>query len=277
MSTDQKEEREDASGDSRLDRMVALAGLEAWIETPMLLLGFVWLGLLVLELTRGLSAVMTTLSTIIWVIFILEFALRFTLAPDKSSYLRQNWLAALSLLVPALRVLRIARVVRVLRVARAARGIRLVRVVGSVNRGMRALGRTMGRRGLGYVVALTVLVTLVGAAGMYALENDPPNGVGLRDYPSALWWTAMIMTTMGTEYWPRTAEGRALCLALALYAFTVFGYVTASLASFFIGRDAEGADAPLAGHEALEALRAEIAGLRGEIRALRAGGEAQGR
>lgn len=277
MSIHEDEERKDASGDSRLDRMVALAGLEAWIETPMLVLGFVWLGLLVLELTRGLSPVMTTLSTIIWVIFILEFALRFTLAPDKSTYLRQNWLSALSLLVPALRVLRVARVVRVLRVARAARGVRLVRVVGSVNRGMRALGRTMGRRGLGYVVALTVLVTFVGAAGMYALENDQPGAPGLRDYPSALWWTAMIMTTMGTEYWPRTAEGRALCLALALYAFTVFGYVTASLASFFIGRDAEGADAPLAGHEALEALRAEIAGLRSEIRTLRPGGEVQER
>src|SRR5687768_3009890 len=44
MSTDQNGEREGASGDSRLDRMVALAGLEAWIETPMLVLGFVWLG-----------------------------------------------------------------------------------------------------------------------------------------------------------------------------------------------------------------------------------------
>jgi len=34
----------------------------------------------------------------------------------------------------------------------------------------------------------------------------------------ALWWTAMIMTTMGSQYWPQTIEGRMLCVFLALYA-----------------------------------------------------------
>ena len=43
---------------------------------------------------------------------------------------------------------------------------------------------------------------------------------------------------MGSEYWPKTVEGQTLCLLLALYAFSVFGYVTAALASFFIDRDA---------------------------------------
>ncbi len=261
---------EDRPDDERIQRWVTLAGLEAWLETPMLILGVAWLALLVVDLTRGLSPSLTMVTTVIWVIFILEFLLRFALAPEKGRYLRQNWLSVISLLVPALRVLRFARVVRVMRVARAARGIRLVRVVGSVNRGMRSLGRTMGRRGLGYVVALTLIVTFAGAAGMYALESELPDGRGLQDYPSALWWTAMIMTTMGTEYWPQTAEGRALCLALALYAFTVFGYVTASLASFFIGRDAEEAEGELAGRAALEALRIEMVGLRQEVRAMRA-------
>jgi voltage-gated potassium channel len=63
---------------------------------------------------------------------------------------------------------------------------------------------------------------------MYALERSIPGG--LTDYGTALWWTAMIMTTMGTEYWPRTAEGRVLCFFLSLYAFAVFGYVTATIA-----------------------------------------------
>lgn len=256
--------------DDGVDRLTALAGLEEWLDTPMRVLGFVWLGLLVLELTRGLSPLLTALTTVIWVIFILDFALRLTLAPVKSRYLRQNWLGVLSLLVPALRVFRVARAVRVLRFANATRGLKLVRVVGSLNRGMNALGRTMGRRGLGYVVALTAIVTFAGAAGMYAFESDLLGGDGLRDYPTALWWTAMIMATMGSGYWPTTPEGRALCLMLALYAFTVFGYVTASLASFFIGRDAEREDAEIAGRDSLEALRSEIAGLRSEVRALRA-------
>jgi hypothetical protein len=133
-------------------------------------------------------------------------------------------------------------------------------------------------RGLG--AALTVVVLLAGAAGMLAFERDAIDvaGGGIHDFGTALWWTAMVLTTMGSDYFPRTAEGRALCLALALYGFTVFGYVTATLATFFVARDAEDDDGELAGQKAMEALRQEIVALRAEVRALgeRSAGE-QGR
>jgi voltage-gated potassium channel len=132
---------------------------------------------------------------------------------------------------------------------------------------MRALGASLGRRGFGYVFALTVVVTISGAAGMYAFENNVRGG--LASYSEALWWTSMIMTTMGSAYWPQTAEGRALCLLLALYAFGVFGYVTATLATFFIGRDAEAAEGEIAGAAALRALREEIAELRADLKNVR--------
>ena len=251
-----------------LERASILGEYEGWTERPMQLLGFAWLALLILELTRGLSPLVAGLSAAIWAIFAIDFAVRFFLAPSRRAYLRSNWLVALSLLVPALRVLRFARGIRVLRAAPVVRGVRLVRVVGSLNRGMSALSKSLGRRGLGYVVALTVLITLGGAAGMYAFERDVPGGPGLTDYPSALWWTAMIMTTLGTNYWPQTAEGRALCLMLALYAFGVWGYVTASLATFFVGQDADDDEAGIAGRREIESLRADIAALRADIRGL---------
>lgn len=254
------------------ERSELLERIERRLETPMLVLGLVWLGLLVLEFTRGLGPTLTHLGTAIWVVFILDFALRFMLAPRKLAYVRTNWLTALSLVLPALRVFRLARVFRVLRAARVARGATLLRVLGSVNRGMRALGRTCGRRGAGYVAALTVVVLLAGAAGMLVFERDAIAGPGgIRDFGTALWWTAMVLTTMGSDYFPRTAEGRALCLALALYGFTVFGYVTATLATFFVARDAEDDEGELAGQDAVEALRREIAALRVEVRALHAG------
>jgi voltage-gated potassium channel len=78
----------------------------------------------------------------------------------------------------------------------------------------------------------------------------------------------MLVTTMGSEYWPRTPEGRILCLLVALYAFAVFGYVTATIATFFIGRDAEEDTAELAGARDIERLTAEVGALRTEIQAL---------
>lgn len=226
----------------------------------MVVLGFVWLGLLIWELLNGLSPMLEVIGFVIWALFILHFGLEFMLAPRKVAYVRTHWLTAMSLLLPALRVF---RVVRVFRVAGAARGLRLLRVLTSLNRGMHALGASLGRRGFGYVVALTLIVTASGAAGMYAFENDLPGG--LRTYSEALWWTAMIMTTMGSAYWPQSPEGRVLCVVLALYAFGVFGYVTATLATFFVGRDAETADGEVAGAAALQALRDEVAALRADL------------
>lgn len=270
MSKEDTQEKPDANSpdeeELKRERYELLQRLEGWLETPMLVLAFVWLVLLIVELVRGESALFYFLGTTIWVVFIIDFAVKLVLAPDRIDYLKANWLTAIALLLPALRVFRIARVFRLLRLARAGRGLRLVRVVSSLNRGMKALGASLSRRGFGYVIALTVLVTFAGAAGMYAFENEVPGG--LDSYIESLWWTAMIMATMGSEYWPQTAEGRVLCGFLALYAFGVFGYVTAALATFFVGRDAESNDAEVAGAKQLIALRDEVSALRGEIRAL---------
>jgi voltage-gated potassium channel len=248
------------------ERYELLQRLEDRLETPMLVLAFAWLALLVVELIWGESRLFEIIGTIIWVVFILNFGVELVLAPHKVAYLKRNWLTAISLLIPALRIFRVFRVFRLLRLARAGRGLRLLRLVSSLNRSMHALGASLSRRGFGYVIALTVLVTFAGAAGMYAFENGARGG--LNSYGEALWWTAMVMTTMGSQYWPQTVEGRVLCVFLALYAFAVFGYVTATLATFFVGRDAENNEAELAGAKQLAALREEVIALRGDIRAL---------
>ncbi|MEC4812988.1 MAG: ion channel [Scytonema sp. PMC 1069.18] len=249
------------------ERYEILQQIEDWLEVPMLVLSFAWLGLFIVEVTQGLSPLLQIVSNSIWFLFILDFIIEFTIVPRKLRYIKTNWLTAIALILPALRLFRLAYIVRLLHTARAARGLQLLRVITRTNQGMRALGASFNRRGFGYVVLLSLIVTLIGAAGMYAFENLP-EGNGLNSYGVALWWTAMIMTTMGSEYWPQTPEGRVLCFILALYSSAVFGYVTAVLATFFIGRDAEDEEAEIAGTKSLEALRHEISQLRADIQAL---------
>lgn len=248
------------------ERWSALREIEDWLEVPMLVLGLVWLALLIVELVRGGSPLFNVLGTIIWAVFVIDFLVRFTVAPRKGRYLRHNAITAVSLLVPALRVFRVARAVRILRLARTARGLRLVRVLTSFRRAMGALGAAMQRRGFGYVAALTLVVTFLGAAGMYAFESGTPGVRGFASYSDALWWTAMLLMTVGSEYWPKTAEARVLTLLLSLYGFAVFGYITATLASFFIGRDAEDQRGEIVGSKDIASLRQEVAGLREELR-----------
>jgi voltage-gated potassium channel len=47
----------------------------------------------------------------------------------------------------------------------------------------------------------------------------------------------MMLTTMGSDYFPRTTEGRIIAWLLALYAFAIFGYITATVASLIIKVD----------------------------------------
>lgn len=245
--------------ESKAERWDTLRALDNWLEKPMLLLSFVWLVLLLVELIHGITDLLETFGTLIWAAFILEFALRFTLAPEKTRFLQTNWLTIIALIVPALRLF---RVFSFLKAARALRGVRLVRVVGSLNRGMNALRRTLKRRQFGYVLALTSLVLFLGAAGMYSFEPAPEIEAGFTSYGHALWWTGMLIASIGTDFWPITAEGRLLSALLSIYGLAVFGYITASFASFFVGRDAEAPDGEIAGASELALLRAELEALR---------------
>jgi voltage-gated potassium channel len=77
----------------------------------------------------------------------------------------------------------------------------------------------------------------------------------------ALWWTAMQVITAGSDFWPATPEGRGLAFILSLFGYAIFGYVTATLATFFIGRDAEEEQAPVAGAKEVAELKKMIASL----------------
>ena len=238
------------------ERKRLLKSVEQVLEAPMIFLGFVWLVLLVVELVWGIHPVLEYISLGIWIIFIVDFLIKFFLAPQKLNFLRKNWLTAISLFIPALRVFRVFRFARLLR---GLRGLRLVRIVSSFNRSMRSLRKTMQRRAFGYVMAITLIVIFAGAAGMYAFENPTP---GFTSYGLSLWWTAMRVITAGNEFNPATPEGRGLGFLIAVFGYSIFGYVTATFATYFIGRDAEEEEAPLAGSKEIEELKSEIVALR---------------
>jgi voltage-gated potassium channel len=229
------------------------------LEFPLIVLGLVWLALLIAEMVRGESAWLTRASNTIWVVFVIEFVLSLATAPAKLDFLRRNWLSAVSLLLPALRILRVFRAARLLRAARFTRGMKVVRVLSRISRGLRSVSRVLRRRRFGYVAVATGLVALAGGAGMFGFEQQAGT---FETFPEALWWTAMLLTTMGSEQWPRTTEGRALCLILSVYGFAVFGYLTAVLATWFIGKDSS--------TDAASESKAELHELRRQVEALNA-------
>ncbi|HLV79843.1 MAG TPA: ion channel [Chthonomonadaceae bacterium] len=266
-------------------RYELLEHVQTLLARPMILLAFLWLALMVYNLIAApLSRFLNTLWYLIWGLFVLQFVIEFTIAPHKLDYLKHHWLTLVSLILPAFRFLQAFRIIALI-TAHGAEGISLVSVLTSLNRGMRATRQGLGHRGIGYVVALTVLVIFVGGAGMYAFENPKAlrqaglgtvaqAGGGLHNYGDAIWFTGMILTTIGSDYFPQTAYGRILCFLLSVYGLSVFGYITASVASLFVGKDtgveqnAQKAATDAKESPDLAALREEIAGLRTQITTL---------
>lgn len=258
------------------ERWELLYTINEFTDKPMIVLAMIWLVLLILDFTSGLSPLLSQLTNVIWIIFILDFLLKFTIAPSKLRFMQQGWLTAISLVIPALRMFRIFQALRILRAVRVTRSLTMVRLFSSLNRGMRALRNTFAKRGFGYAVALTVIVIMAGAAGMLQFESpasirqaglveEAAQGVGLENYGHALWWTGMVMTTLGSEYWPVTGEGRILAWLLSLYGLAIFGYLTATVASHFISQDADTEEARAATDRDAELLREELVLMRQQM------------
>jgi voltage-gated potassium channel len=218
-------------------------------------LAFLWLFLTILELTNKLPAYLDMVSQVIWGIFVVYFIVELLLAPKKKVYLKHNVLTVISLLVPALRILRFLRFFRVVRLMR---GSSLVRIFGATSRGMKSLQNSFAKKAMVYVFALTLVVILTGAAGILSFEDGYSNY--FTGFGSALWWSGMMVTTMGSDYFPKSPEGRILGFSLAVYGFAIFGYVAAAIGSLFLFKNAKREKDSV--NEELRQLKAEIKSLK---------------
>lgn len=238
------------------ERFRLLTTIEREIEAPLAILGIVWLALIVAALVWRANTALATCTLIVWTIFVADFVVRAIIAPNKGRFLKRNVLLLLSLAVPALGFLRIASVFA----AMPAWELALLRLLTALNTGIRGVSATFKRRGFVYAVALVAAVTFAAAAGIDNIEQ----GV-FRNYGYSLWWTAMVMTTMGPDRYPQTAAGRVLMWAVAVFAFSIFGYVTASIASYFVNSDAANPNSGVAGEASIEAVLDEVRALRREL------------
>jgi voltage-gated potassium channel len=235
------------------------------LEWPMLLLSFVWFLVIITELVNGTSALLLSLGTVLWALFVIYFALRLAMVPNRGTFLKRNWLFVLAILVPVLRFFPLLQTFPLARALTATFGMQVIWMFASADQGLRSLRRTMGRRGTGYALAFTMVVILAGAAGMLHFENNSSNPQGIHSYPKALWWVAMQITNIGSGYQPVTLGGHVLCLAISIFAVAIFGYLTAVFAAIFIGRDAEEPKSEMSNQTSIHQLSGEVALLRKAI------------
>ncbi|MHB0912725.1 MAG: ion transporter [Armatimonadota bacterium] len=210
------------------------------LELPMFLLAMVMLAIFIVELTVQLSPdirrTLAFIASAIWWLFVAEYAFRVFTAEDRLDYLKTHWLDALFVLVPFLRVFAIFRVVRATRLLRTIRPPLLLKTFVTTRRGLRQLGGVLGRRSFPYVVATTIVVFFVGSLIIYLLERGV-QGANITTFGNAMWWSIGVITTVGNELYPVSAEGRIIASLIMIYGVGIFGYIAATLASYFVSAE----------------------------------------
>jgi voltage-gated potassium channel len=232
------------------------------LDLPMLCLSFVWLCILITEIVSTTNEILSGIGTTIWILFILYFSIRFVTADDRLAFLRRNWLFVLAIVAAVLRFVPFFRALPLVRALTATFAMQVVWIFTSADQGMRALRRTLGRRGTGYAVAFTCVVVFAGAAGMYHFEQATGDPQSIQTYPRALWWTAMQMTNIGSAYVLKTTGGRALALGISVYAAAMFGYLTGLFASMFIDRAARDPASEIPSQKSIQEIKEELIQLR---------------
>ncbi|MFI7427654.1 hypothetical protein ACIBPB_11770 [Micromonospora sp. NPDC049836] len=209
--------RQDRVDDARLN------GLARRLDKPMGVLGLLFLLLVLAQAfihDEPLSTVLTVTSWSLWVVFVVEFALRAWLARHcAGEFWKHHWWQLIFLAVPFLRFLRAASALR------AARG---GGVIAAAVRGSRSAGRLLTDR----LVWLAVVTgTVILAAGQLLLVTG-----SYRSFGRAL-HDAAFATFTGEPLRADDTFAQVLELILAAYSVAVFGTLAGAAGAYFLSRD----------------------------------------
>ncbi|WP_369137534.1 potassium channel family protein [Modestobacter versicolor] len=210
---------------------------------------YAW-GVLRPDLPGWLLSTLRVVTVVTWPVFLADYVLRLALAEQRWHFVRRNWVDGLAVLLPLLRPLRVLSLVRVARVLD------------------RRLTSTLHGRVAAYVTAIASLVVFMASLAAFDAERSAP-GASITSYGDAVWWAITTITTVGYgDAYPVTPEGRLVAVLLMISGIALLGVVTAAVASWFVGRVAEAAQAQDDADDA--ELRSEVRALAAEVRALRA-------
>lgn len=223
--------------------------LRRFFEIPILIAALLVIPAILIEALATNPTVISIgewLNWIIWVVFAAEFFTLLTVAVERRTFLRKSWLevAIVTLTFPVIFI--VASNLQMVGAARLARLLRLTRFVAVMSLAGATVTRIFSKRGLAYIVGITVILGL-GFGILYGLIEEQAS---IFD---GMWWALVTITTVGYgDFFPLTTAGRIVGALLMVVGIGFVATLTASVAAHFM----DDSDTHLS--DSLEALHDDI-------------------
>jgi voltage-gated potassium channel len=148
-----------------------------------------------------------------------EYLVRLVVTPDTRGYLRRRWVEPATVVVPPLQGWHLV-------------GIEKMTLL--VHEGELRTEAILKHHSL-FRVLIAVAATLFLGAWLVLLFEENARGSNIHDYPDALWWAIVTVTTVGYgDRFPVTEGGRVVAVILMLVGIGLIGVLTATVASLFV-------------------------------------------
>ena len=187
--------------------------------------------LTVIQANDGGGAWVTALDWVIWLVFAAVLAADLSCDARRQRLLVRHWVGV-AIVVLAFPLTPI--VLHALRLVELMRFATVARLVMMTSEGMRALGSSIGRRGVVYVGGATALVVAAGAGGIMVVEPELVRG----SFEGGLWWAIVTATTVGYgDISPSTPWGRAVASLVMLAGIGLASTLAGAVSAYFIASD----------------------------------------
>ena len=197
--------------------------IERVTRYPMAVLGVVWLVVAIIVLTSdvkgSVSNVLVGSIYVLWVIMLVEYLVRMVITPEPLDYFKRRWVEPATVVVPFLQGWHVIGIERMTLLVREAE-LRVEAIL---------------KHHSLYRVLVAVAATLISGSWLVLLFEENAKGSNIHNYPDALWWAIVTVTTVGYgDRYPVTGGGRAVAVVLMLVGIGLIGVLTATVASVFI-------------------------------------------
>ena len=201
-------------------------------DIVMTVLALISIGLVIFDLVGLISIGRRPFRVIdqsITLIFAIDYAISFSLAPRKRIFVKTHVLDLLAI-IPYNEVFTFLRFSRVGRFARLAK---LSRLIGLSSKLKHISNRINRRNGFYFLLSVSIII-LISSAVIARVEH--------HNFIDAIWWSVATVTTVGYgDIVPRTLVGKAVAVILMFSGIATLGLLTSSLNNIFVrsGRQTE--------------------------------------